>query len=338
MKRTILGYLTLSLAIGFPSIGAAEKERTLFIAFAMTKAQEASSIPTDSGIYLRSEKEDSWHRIGPVIQSMNGLAVDPSAPATMFMACGNGIVRSKDGGENWRMVTGWRESDFLEIAIDPENGDNVYGTSVWGFHLSRDGGETWTSGNKGLNEKYCRTIIVDHRNTRRLLLGTGDGIYESRNGGDSWARVDSSPESAILRMDRSLSNPDLWIAGSEGEGVYLSTNDGKSWGPVVETLVEANVYGVSLHPEKESRMAAGGWSQGLWVSNDGGDSWEDRSSGLTSQNVTAVVFDENHPDRLWVSTFEEGTYYTDDDGNTWIDGDLYGAYVFDLDFVTSAEE
>ena len=85
-------------------------------------------------------------------------------------------------------------------------------------------------------------------------------------------------------------------------------------------------------------MAAGGWSQGLWVSNDGGDSWEDRSSGLTSQNVTAVVFDENHPDRLWVSTFEEGTYYTDDDGNTWIDGDLYGAYVFDLDFVASAEE
>ena len=164
MKRTILGYLTLSLAIGFPSIGAAEKERTLFIAFAMTKAQESSSIPTDSGIYLRSEKEDSWHRIGPVIQSMNSLAVDPSAPATMFMACGNGIVRSKDGGETWRMVTGWRESDFLKIAIDPENGDNIYGTSVWGFHLSRDGGESWTSANKGLNEKYCRTIIVDHRN------------------------------------------------------------------------------------------------------------------------------------------------------------------------------
>ena len=118
MNRTILGYLTLSLAIGFPSIGAAEKERTLFIAFAMTKAQEASAIPTDSGSYLRSEKQDSWHRIGPVIQSMSGLAVDPSAPATMFMACGNGIVRSKDGGENWRMVTGWRESDFLKIAIE----------------------------------------------------------------------------------------------------------------------------------------------------------------------------------------------------------------------------
>ena len=149
MKGTIIGYFTLSLAIGLATTVAAEEERTLFIAFAMTKAQEASSIPTDSGIYLRNEERHSWGRIGPVIQSMNSLAVDPSAPTTMFMACGNGIVRSKDGGETWRMVTGWRESDFLKIAIDPENGDNIYGTSVWGFHLSRDGGESWTSANKG---------------------------------------------------------------------------------------------------------------------------------------------------------------------------------------------
>ena len=105
------------------------------------------------------------------------------------------------GSRNPQERPGCIPGALLKIAIDPENGDNIYGTSVWGFHLSRDGGETWTSGNKGLNEKYCRTIIVDHRNTRRLLLGTGDGIYESRNGGDSWARVDSSPESAILRME-----------------------------------------------------------------------------------------------------------------------------------------
>ena len=167
MKRTIIGYFTLSLVIGLATTVAAEEERTLFIAFAMTKAQEASSIPTDSGIYLRNEEQHSWRRIGPVIQSMNSLAVDPSAPTTMFMACGNGIVKSKDGGNTWRMVTGWRESDFLKIAIDPENGDNIYGTSVWGFHLSRDGGESWTSANKGLKEKYCRTIIIDHRNTKR---------------------------------------------------------------------------------------------------------------------------------------------------------------------------
>ena len=46
----------------------------------------------------------------------------------------------------WLRMAG---KDFLKIAIDPENGDNIYGTSVWGFHLSRDGGESWTSANKG---------------------------------------------------------------------------------------------------------------------------------------------------------------------------------------------
>jgi hypothetical protein len=39
------------------------------------------------------------------------------------------------------------------------------------------------------------------------------------------------------------------------------------------------------------------------------------------------------PDRLWVSTFEEGTYYSDDNGKIWVDGNLYGAYVLDLDSI-----
>ena len=208
MKRTTLAYFIFVLVMGFSPLEA-EEESTLFIAFAMTKAQEASSIPTDSGIYLRSEKDNSWSRIGPVIQSMNSLAVDPSAAEILFMACGNGIIRSGDGGKTWRMVTGWRESDFIKIAIDPKNGDNIYATSVWGFHLSRDGGDSWIAANKGLEETYCRTVIIDHRNLKRLLLGTGSGIYESRDRGDSWTRARSTPDSAILRIDRSVKNPDL---------------------------------------------------------------------------------------------------------------------------------
>jgi ligand-binding sensor domain-containing protein len=80
-------------------------------------------------------------------------------------------------------------------------------------------------------------------------------------------------------------------------------------------------------------MAAGGWDSGVWVSEDGGETWIDRGVGLPSPNVTAVTFDPNVPDRLWVSTFEEGTYYSDDNGKIWVDGNLYGAYVLDLDSI-----
>jgi len=329
--RTIFFHIAVLLGCASVLRGDnADTEYKLFAAFAMTKAQQASSLPTDSGVFLRGADDDSWTRIGPVIQAMNSISSDPSQPSVLFIACGNGIVRSRDNGETWRMVTGWRESDFTKIAVDPENGDNVYAASVWGLHVSRDGGDTWSAANKGLKEKYCKTVIVDERNTKRVLLGTDDGIYTSSNRAESWTAVKSSPKSNILRMERSRANLDLWIAGTEGEGVFISDSDGKRWEPVADKLKDRNIYAVALHPENASRMAVGGWNSGVWVSGDGGNSWRDRTAGLPSPNVTAVTYDPNHSDRLWASTFEEGTYYSDDAGKTWQDGDLYGAYVYDL--------
>lgn len=309
----------------------------LFAAFAMTKAQQASSLPTDSGIFLRGKDDEAWSRIGPVIQSMNSVTADPSDPRTLFIACGNGIVRSEDGGASWRMVTGWRESDFTKIAIDPENGDNVYAASVWGLSVSRDGGDTWSPANKGLSETYCRSVVIDHRDPKRVLLGTGGGLYESRNRGKSWAPIKSSPQSNILRLSRSAVDPELWIAGTEGEGVFLSNSDGKRWNRVAPELDGRNLYAVALHAAESSRMAVGGWESGVWISEDGGKSWVDRGAGLPSLNVMAMAFDPNWPNRLWASTFEEGTYYSDDLGEAWIEGGLYGAYVFDLDSIPVEE-
>lgn len=311
----------------------AKPRQELYAAFAMTKEQESSPLPTDSGVFLRASAEDDWRRIGPVIQSMNSIAVNPNDLDTIFIACGNGIVRSTDGGETWRLTTGWRESDVLTVTVDPENGENVYAASVWGVSLSRDGGSSWQPANKGLAETYSRTIIVDSLKPRRLLLGTADGVYESVNHGESWKAVRSSPKLAILRLARSQANHRLWIAGTEGKGVYLSRDDGKRWEPVANELKEANVYAVAADPADENLLAAGGWETGVWVSRDGGASWSRAAKDLPYSNITAMTFDENVPGRLWASTFEEGTYYSDDFGANWQNGNLDGAYVLDLGFV-----
>ena len=166
-----------------------------------------------------------------------------------------------------------------------------------------------------------------------MLLGTDDGVYVSRDRAESWTAVRASPKSNILRMARSAVDLDLWIAGTEGEGVFLSRNDGKSWESVSDELSENNVYAVALHPKTASRMAAGGWDAGVWMSDDTGKTWVDRSAGLPSKNVTAMAYDPTRQNRLWISTFEEGTYFSDDSGATWKDGNLYGAYVLDMDVI-----
>lgn len=334
MKNSVL-YLFAGLTLAIASSEGREAEKSkLFAAFAVTKSQQASSIPTDSGVFLYNEAASDWERMGPVVQFINSVTTDPSNPDTIFLACGNGVIRSLDGGETWRMTTGWRESDFVKIAVDPKNGDNVYASSVWGISVSRDGGDTWQRANKGLAERYSRTIIVDQRRPRRLLLATADGIYQSNDRANTWKAIDSSPKVAILRLARSEANLDLWIAGTEGKGVYLSTNDGKTWTTTAPQMSEANIYAVALDPKDPSRLAVAGWGTGVWFSSDGGETWVDRGEGLPSQNITSMSFDPKDTRRLWVSTFEEGTVYSDNNGGDWVDGGLMGAYVFDLGVIS----
>ncbi len=328
----------LSLTIlGFTACAEKNTEETdLFVAMIMTKAQQASSIPTDSGVLMYDQESNRWKRLGPKIQMISSATVDPADPNTIFLACGNGIVRSKDAGETWRLVTGWRESDVLQIAIDPTDSNLVYAATAWGVILSTDGGDSWKASNQGLPEYFSKGIVIDHRDTSRLLLATTTGLFESNNHGANWKRVPSFPEVAALRLRRSEQNPDFWIAGTEGQGVWISKDDGKSWTATAPSLNKANVYGVAVDPHNSTNLAGGGWTSGVHLTTDGGKTWRSVSKNLPSQNITSVVFDTSVSGRLWASTFEEGTFYTDDNGTNWTNAQLDGAYVFDLGFLPKA--
>lgn len=312
---------------------SADTQTELFAAMIMTKAQQASSIPTDSGVLVRHAETGVWKRLGPKIQMISSATVDPSDPDTIFFACGNGIVRTTDGGANWRLVTGWRESDALQIAIDPTNSNLVYAATAWGVTISKDGGDSWTAANKGLPEYFSKGIVIDHKRPKRLLLATTTGLFESKNRATSWKRVTSFPKVAALRLRRSDSNPDIWIAGTEGQGVWISLNNGKTWKLTAPDLKSANVYAVAIDPTDASKLAAGGWDTGIYTSNDSGVTWSKAQGVLPSSNITSVVYDQTVDHRLWASTFEEGTFYSDDGGASWTNANIDGAYVFDLGFL-----
>ena len=337
----ILRYTLLPVILLFPALagcaGTPAPRGELFAAMIMTREQQASSVPTDSGILLRDPESQKWRRLGPAIQMISSAVSDPSNPQTLFLACGNGIVRSRDGGSSWRLVTGWRESDVLQIAIDPSDGNKVYAATAWGVIVSRDGGDSWTAANTGLPEYFSKGIVLDHRNPERLLLATTTGLFKSTNQASSWQRVETFPEVAVLRLRRSPSNPDFWIAGTEGKGVWISRDDGATWQPSCPDLATANMYAVAVDPADAANLIVGGWGTGVYVSNNRGEDWKHTTGKLPSPNVTALLFDENHPGRLWASTFEEGTFYTDDSGSTWHSAHLDGAYVFDLGFLLPRE-
>lgn len=326
--------LVLSLAILTSACATTPSPaHDMYAAVAMTKAQKNSSTPSDSGIYVRQAGSTEWAHFGPRVLGITSVAFQPGSNGRVaFIASGDGILRSTDAGETWRLTTGWDVIDVRAFAFNPANADEVYAATQWGPLRSTDGGATWRHAQAGLHLLYGQSLVADSQTPGRVLLGTEDGIYLSTDGAKTWARTDSPPATA-LRMVQSAVDPQLILAGTEGRGAWISRDAGVTWKQTDPGSAQANIYAAALDPYDAGRMAVGGWGPGVRVSTDGGATWTDRSAGLPVKNVFVLAFDPDVRGRLWASTFEEGTFYSDDLGLTWQDGGLYGAYGFDFVFV-----
>ncbi|MBE35678.1 MAG: hypothetical protein CMI16_09025 [Opitutaceae bacterium] len=335
MKTPNFYLLSFVLALAPACAKPPQSSHELYAAVAMTGAQKNSSTPTDSGLY-RLHSDGSWQPFGPRVLGVNSVAVQPGSDGrVMLVASGDGVLRSTDAGQSWRLTTGWDVMDVRTFAVNPSNPNEFYASTCWGPLRSTDGGATWQHAQAGLNLLFCQTVVADSQTPGRVLLGTEDGIYLSTNGAKTWSRTDSPPATA-LRMVQSGVNPQLMLAGTQGRGVWLSRDAGETWMPTDSGSAENNLYAAALDGHSAANMAVGGWGAGVRVSADGGKTWSDRSAGLPTKNIFVLAFDPDVANRLWVSTFEKGFYRSDDLGKTWQESGLMGSYGFDFVFVQSS--
>ena len=331
--KTLIFFL-LSFVVALAPVGATspQSQHELYAAVAMTGAQKNSSTPTDSGLY-RLQSDGSWQNFGPRVLGVNSVAVQPRSDGqVMLVASGDGILRTTNAGQTWRLTTGWDVMDVRTFAVNPSNPNEFYASTCWGPLRSTDGGATWQHAQAGLNLLYCQTVLADSQTAGRVLLGTEDGIYLSTNGAKTWSRTDSPPATA-LRMVQSAVDPKILLAGTQGRGAWLSHDAGETWTPTDPSSAQNNLYASALDAHSAANMAVGGWGVGVRVSVDGGKTWSDRSAGLPTKDVFVLSFDPDVANRLWVSTFEKGFYRSDDLGKTWVEAGLYGSYGFDFVFV-----
>lgn len=114
-----------------------------------------------------------------------------------------------DGGLNWKKthnekimslsVVGWY---FVDIYVNPEDDDEIYGLGVRLLH-SADGGKSFDfiEGEvKHLNESPAQTLHLDHcemwinpDNPKELILGNDGGLYHSYDHGESWLHLNNIP-------------------------------------------------------------------------------------------------------------------------------------------------
>lgn len=286
-----------------------------------------------AGLY-RHQEDTLWTHHGWGNTRNFGLDAIPTDPSTLFLACGNGVIRTEDGGASWKITSGWHIREVLDVAVDPNAPTHVYVATAYGVWRSPDRGETWTVMNEGIPDPqatFTTSIAADRRAVGHLMVGSEEGLFRTTNGALEWSPV-GPRDVAIRDLVQSAADPDLWLAGTEDQGVMISRNGGTSWSFVESDIDMGTIYAVAADPEDPDRMAAAGFEGGVYLSTDGGTQWQ--RAGLSERGIHALVFDVNTPQRLWAGTLGDGVYYTDDAGAHWHYGGLNGAVIWNMDFFT----
>jgi photosystem II stability/assembly factor-like uncharacterized protein len=137
------------------------------------------------------------------------IAAHPSNPNTLFMQKHWDVMRSDDGGDTWREVSGNLPSDFgFAVAVHAHEPETIYVIPILSDSLhyppdgklrvyrSRTGGEDWEALTKGLPQEHCYVNVlrdamaVDAADPCGIYFGTTGGqVYASSDGGDSWAPI-----------------------------------------------------------------------------------------------------------------------------------------------------
>lgn len=286
--------------------------------------------PADAPAAVQSDAF-GWYHLGWNTPRISGIAANPMRPLSMFLAGGNGVLRTLDGGVSWKIVTGWQVTEVQDVAVDALSPDVVYLASAYGVWRSTDNGETWNETNSGITRKYTQTIETDRTVARRVLAGTERGIFLSDDAAGQWRLV--GPEGLnVMDLQQSFGEPDVWAAATDGDGIWLSTDGGLTWRQQQPTA-GMSFYSVAIDPGDDDRIAGNGWDTSVFITRNGGGSWARIGDQLPTPHGYELAFDWNDPDRLWVATLEEGVFFTDDDGRTWTPAGLDGTLVFDMLFV-----
>ncbi len=322
----MLALLTLA-ATG--AVGAAQPAYDFYICANVNRNYVIGSrIETVNGLFRHDDSGTEWKHFGVNDTTINALAFDPRDRDVIYTTSLNGIWRSLDGGESWRMTNSWDMTEGRDVAVDPHAPDTVYLALPDGVAVSTDQGQTWQRRENGLPErgKYTQAISVDRTRAGRVLAGCETGVYLTDDAGAVWRRV-LPTATTVNDLEQSPHDPRQWFAVTDTHGAWSSRDGGETWQRIDGLPLTSAIYNVACDPTDARRLAIASWTDGIWTSEDGGGTWTNRDAGLPENpRVYRVGIDPNRG-RLYASVFKEALYHSDDFGRTWETDQLAGSLV-----------
>jgi photosystem II stability/assembly factor-like uncharacterized protein len=175
-----------------------------------------------AGAFRSDDAGETWRPINQGLQSegipdpdtevghcVHRLAMHPSRPDVLFMQKHWDVMRSDNGGESWREISGNLPSDFgFPIDVHAHEPDTIYVVPITSdaehfppegklrVYRSRTGGDDWEPLTAGLPQENCYVNVlrdamaVDSLDSCGVYFGTTGGqVYVSADSGDSWEPI-----------------------------------------------------------------------------------------------------------------------------------------------------
>ena len=177
---------------------------------------------SSAGVFRSDDAGKSWRPANRGLRSntmpdedaevghcVHRIAIHPSRPDTLFMQKHWDVMRSDDGAESWREISGNLPTDFgFVIDVNANEPETVYVIPITSdshhfvsegklrVYRSKTGGDDWEALTNGLPQKDCYVNVlrdamtVDKLDPSGVYFGTSGGqVYASADGGDSWNAI-----------------------------------------------------------------------------------------------------------------------------------------------------
>ncbi len=282
-----------------------------------------------TGVFFQHPGDDTvWSHTGSKTIRAFNVALGPGSHGrVIYIAGGNGVHLSRDGGRTWKITTGWQITEVMCVAPDPADTNTVYCTTPYGVFKTTDGCSTWREMNTGLTALYIPSLIVEKGGL--LCCVSEDGLFRSTDGGGRWDRMALSVSGTRI-LAQSPADPSFLIAGTENYGLYVSHDGGTIWTRSESGVDHLTFYAVAFDPVNPDIVYAGGYVTGVYKSLDGAKTWKRTNEGLANLNVHAIAVDPLDHNRVYAATLWGGVFSSVDGGAHWKSAGLSGSQVWSI--------
>ncbi|MFA5115320.1 MAG: hypothetical protein WC469_04565 [Candidatus Omnitrophota bacterium] len=253
-----------------------------------------------------AQAELAWNDISCGNTGLTGILTDSADSALLYAGSRAGVLKSLDGGKNWRNVLPLRGGGAGVNLLYFNIFDNkiVYAVTSRGLYRSNNRGENWLRIFRGSNylDGDCTALAVL---PEIIYLGTRGGLFASRDNGRSWSRESGRiGKEDIKAIGCSLKDKFIYVASCGG--IYRAIPGEQEWGRIFVAYPQADNGDREEAAEKEEtdngaqinylsvEQTSGdiyvATRRGVYRSIDRGQSWKSLADyGLLSRNVKFIL-------------------------------------------------